>query len=56
MPKKPTAKNKKTKTSAPKAVTTKDIQEKAYFIWANKGYPENTMMDNWLEAESQLCS
>lgn len=56
MPRKPTAGNKKKKTSTSKAVTIKDIQEKAYFIWANKGYPENTMLDNWLEAERQLCS
>lgn len=56
MPKKQATKNKKKKTSNPKTINIKDIQEKAYFIWADKGYPENTMLDNWLEAEKQLCS
>jgi hypothetical protein len=56
MPKKQTAKNRKKKTSNPQTTNTKNIQEKAYFIWADKGCPENTMLDNWLEAEKQLCS
>ena len=40
------------------ASTTNDIErirEIAYHLWAEKGCPENSDLDNWLEAERQLC-
>jgi hypothetical protein len=59
MPKKQTEKSKKRSSSTTKTKhKIKDIgkiQEKAYFLWADKGFPENTELDNWLEAEKQLC-
>ncbi len=30
------------------------IQERAYYIWKNKGSVSNSALDNWLEAERQL--
>jgi hypothetical protein len=39
----------------PKTVDLERIREKAYFLWIEKGYPENNDLDNWLEAEKQLC-
>lgn len=56
MARKQTIKSKKKENSGPKAISIKDIQEKAYYIWAEKGFPENTTLDNWLEAEKQLRS
>ena len=56
MPRKQTIKSKRKENSSHKAINMKNIQEKAYFIWAEKGYPENTTLDNWLEAEKQLRS
>lgn len=41
--------------SIPKTVDLEKIRERAYFLWVEKGYPENTDLDNWLEAEKQLC-
>jgi hypothetical protein len=41
--------------SISKTIKIEDIQEKAYFLWAEKGFPENTAIDNWLEAEKQMC-
>lgn len=41
--------------SIPKTVELERIRERAYFLWIEKGYPENTDLDNWLEAEKQLC-
>jgi hypothetical protein len=58
MPKKQTVKSKKKSSSTPKTKPIINdigkIQEKAYYIWADKGFPENTALDNWLEAEKQL--
>lgn len=58
MPRKQTAKSKKKSSAASKTkLKIKDIgkiKEKAYYIWAEKGFPENTALDNWLEAEKQL--
>lgn len=58
MPRKQTAKSKKKSSAASKAklkiTDIGKIQEKAYYIWAEKGFPENTALDNWLEAEKQL--
>lgn len=60
MPKKQPAKTKKKSSSTPKnkskVLDVGKIQEKAYFIWAEKGFPEDTELDNWLEAEKQLCN
>jgi len=60
MPRKQTARSKKKGSAASKTtLKIKDmgrIQEKAYHIWAEKGFPENTALDNWLEAEKQLCN
>lgn len=39
----------------PKTVDLEKIRERAYFLWIEKGYPENTDLENWLEAEKQLC-
>lgn len=30
------------------------INDRAYFIWINKGRPANSSMDNWLQAEKEL--
>jgi hypothetical protein len=30
------------------------VEEKAYHIWESKGRPENSALDNWLEAKRQL--
>ena len=32
------------------------LEERAYYIWENKGRPENAALDNWLEAESSVNS
>ena len=32
----------------------REIERKAYSIWENKGRPENSELDNWLEAERSL--
>lgn len=32
------------------------IREEAYLIWASKGFPANTELDNWIEAEKRVCS
>jgi hypothetical protein len=37
-----------------KTVDLERIREKAYYLWMEKGYPENTDLDNWLEAERQF--
>jgi hypothetical protein len=30
------------------------IKKRAYEIWEQKGYPENTDTENWIEAEREL--
>jgi hypothetical protein len=30
------------------------IRERAYFIWEKKGKPENTSLEDWLEAEKSV--
>jgi hypothetical protein len=39
----------------PQPIDLERIRERAYFLWAEKGYPDNTDVDNWLEAEKLLC-
>ncbi len=58
MPKKQTSKtrSKKKNPSVSKNTDIEKIRDKAYFLWAEKGCPENTDLDNWLEAENQLCN
>jgi len=34
--------------------SVEDIQRRAYYIWENKGRPENSDLDNWLEAERPM--
>ena len=34
--------------------SVEDIQKRAYSIWENKGRPQNSALDNWLEAEKSL--
>ena len=34
--------------------STEEIQRRAYLIWENKGRPQNSDLDNWLEAEKSL--
>lgn len=49
--------SKKTKGNCSQKVSPdiiEKIREKAYFIWENKGRPENSSSDDWLEAERQL--
>lgn len=31
-----------------------EIAERAYHLWARKGYPEDAAEENWLEAEREL--
>jgi hypothetical protein len=40
--------------SQTQTVDSEKVREKAYFLWIEKGYPENNDLDNWLEAEEQL--
>lgn len=35
-------------------ISTELIQTRAYYIWENKGRPDNTDQENWIEAEKQL--
>jgi hypothetical protein len=35
--------------------SVEDIQKRAYYIWEKKGRPENSDLDNWLEAEKSLA-
>ena len=37
-------------------VTTEQIAERAYFLWLEKGCPEGTAEQDWIEAERQLSA
>jgi hypothetical protein len=37
-------------------VTSETIAERAYFLWLEKGCPEGTADQDWVEAERQLCA
>ncbi len=52
--KKRVTKTQKAKVNCSAPQSEENIKEKAYFIWESKGYPENSAIDNWVEAESQL--
>ncbi len=44
------------KTTNSNTPNIEDIKQRAYYIWEGNGYPKNTELDNWLEAEQQLCN
>jgi len=62
--KKDTGKKSSLKRKTTKSVITKkqhitpeilhQIEEAAYYIWLNKGCPENQDLENWKEAEQQI--
>ena len=37
-------------------VTSETIAERAYFLWLEKGCPEGTAAQDWVEAERQLSA
>ncbi len=52
--KKKAATHRKKKAVCNCASDIEQIREKAYLLWAAKGYPENSDVENWLEAEGQI--
>ena len=52
----PAEKPAKTAKVTPKAAPTYDqIAARAYEIWAEKGYPAGQDLENWRQAEAELC-
>lgn len=49
----PRKKGVKTLSSEPSGVLLERIRERAYFIWEGKGWPDNSALDNWLQAERE---
>ena len=39
----------------PQPINPETIRERAYFLWIEQGYLDNTDVDNWLEAEKLFC-
>ena len=37
------------------AGTREEILRRAYTIWENEGHPEHREMENWLQAETDIC-
>jgi hypothetical protein len=50
------SKKKKLRAEAPQNLSnvTQIVQERAYSIWESKGRPQNSALNDWLEAKRQL--
>lgn len=41
--------------ASPAAATRDEILRRAYEIWENEGHPGNRELENWLQAETDVC-
>ncbi len=48
--------SKKKTTKKSKVISENAIRETAYYLWEAKGWPENTAMNDWIEAEQLLMN